>query len=160
MDVNAKNTQTGFILFTQVQMQDENKNTFRKDICQPLGGGFLWGKKDGDRTGQGNKGTTTSSVMFYFLKEKSDRKKFFLKRIFSTKETIEGKGKTQGARFGMSGARTRQWVTEELAVLCFSSAAGVSEGRNAHHHSPSAAESQAPTLRRPSLGSHRQACKL
>lgn len=68
--MNSKNAQTNFILFAVAARQRKNKNTFRKDICQPLDGGFLWGKSEGMGPGRGTDGTTTSSAIFYFLKKK------------------------------------------------------------------------------------------
>lgn len=35
-------------------MRYKYENTFRKGTCQPLDGGFLWGKREGAGTGQGN----------------------------------------------------------------------------------------------------------
>lgn len=35
-------------------MQYKYENTFRKGACQPLDDGFLWGKREGSGTGQGN----------------------------------------------------------------------------------------------------------
>ena len=58
-------------------MQYKYKNMFRKDTCQPLDGGFLWGKREGNGTARGTNGTTTALVTFYFLKKKSDLKKLF-----------------------------------------------------------------------------------
>lgn len=108
MHVNSKNTQTNFILFT-IPRQYKYKNTFRKDICQPLDGGFLWGKREGNGTGQGNKRDHNFLSDVNFLKKKRDPKKL-LKSIFPIKESTEGKGKMQATRFRMSGTRIRQCV--------------------------------------------------
>ena len=52
-----------------VQMQYEYKNMFRKEICQPLDGGFLWGKREGNGTGQRNRRDHNflSDVLFFFF---------------------------------------------------------------------------------------------
>ena len=66
------------------QMQYEYKNMFRKEICQPLDGGFLWGRSEGNGTGQGNKRHHNFlSDALFFEKEKWSQETLLFLSLFT-----------------------------------------------------------------------------
>lgn len=93
--MNAENTQANFGSFICGTSTVKYKNMFfRKDLCQPLDGGFLWREREGNGTGQGNKGDHNFLRKVLFDKGKPSEETLTV--FFLMKNSTVRKGKTQG----------------------------------------------------------------